>query len=126
MARYMAKHIFEKDIIKSLSPLESFMMQVLKPDKKYSSQKIYEIVRRKKKVSRNSIPVILDRLYVKGLLSRETETARGGIRFLYQLELNKERFERRVMENIVNVLVKRFGEKAVVYFNESVSKQKRK
>ncbi len=122
----MAKHIFNEGVIKSLSPLESFIVQVLKPDKKYSCQKIYEMARKKKMVSRNSIPVILDRLYTKGLLTRETETARGGIRFLYELQLNKEKFERRVVENTVNALIKRFGEKAVVYFNESVSKQKRK
>ena len=122
----MAKHIFDEDVIKSLSPLESFITQILRPAKKYSSQKIYEMVKKKKKVSRNSIPVILDRLYTKELLTRETETARGGIRFLYQLQLNKERFERRVVENTVNALIKRFGDKAVVYFNESVSKQKRK
>ncbi len=122
----MSKYLFDKDIIKSLSPLESFIMQVLKLDKKYSSQKIYEMVRKKKKVSRNSIPVILNRLYTKELLTRETETARGGIRFLYQLQLNKERFERRVVENTINTLIKKFGDKAVVYFNESISKQKRK
>lgn len=122
----MTKRVFEGDVIQSLSPLESFVMQVLKPDKQYSSQKIYELVKKKKKVSRNSIPVILDRLYTKGLLKRETETVRGGIRFIYQVQLNKEKFERRIVENTVNALIKRFGEKAVVYFNESVSKQKRR
>lgn len=126
MTKYMAKHIFYGDIMKSLSPLESFTIQVLKPDKKYSSQKIYEVVKKKKKVSRNSIPIILNRLHTKGLLTRETETARGGIRFLYELQLNKEKFERKVVENTVNALVKRFGRKVVVYFNESFSKQKRK
>ncbi len=122
----MAKHIFDGNIIKSLSPLESSVIQILKTNKKYSSQEIYELIKKKNKVSRSSIPVILDRLYIKGLLTRETETARGGIRFLYELQLNKEKFERRVVENTVNNLIKRFGEKAVVYFNESVSKQKRK
>ncbi len=122
----MAKHSFNKEIIKSLSPLESSVIQIIKANKKYSSQEIYELIKKKNKVSRSSIPIILDRLYNKGLLARKTETARGGIRFLYQLQLSQEKFERRVVENTVNALVKRFGENAVVYFNESVSKQKRK
>lgn len=119
-------YIFRDGIIKSLSPLESFIVQSIKPNKKYSSQTIYDLIKKKKNVSRSSIPVILDRLYNKGLLTKETETVQGGIRFLYKLQLNKEKFERRVVENIVNTLIKRFGEKAVVYFNESIAKQKRK
>lgn len=122
----MAKYAFDKETIKSLSPLESSVIQLLKSDKKYSSQEIFELIKKKNNVSRSSIPVILDRLYNKGLLTRETETARGGIRFIYKLQLNKEKFERRVVENTVNALIKKFGEKAVVYFNESVPKQKRK
>ncbi|MBI2667863.1 BlaI/MecI/CopY family transcriptional regulator [Candidatus Woesearchaeota archaeon] len=119
-------HLFTEDIIKSLSPLESFIIKSLKPNKKYSSQIVYNLINKNKKISRSSVPVILDRLYNKGLLERETETGRGGIRFLYKVQLNKEEFERKVVENTVNALVKRFGEKAVVYFNESVAKQKRK
>ncbi|MBS3079984.1 BlaI/MecI/CopY family transcriptional regulator [Candidatus Pacearchaeota archaeon] len=123
----MVKHyLFTDDIIKSLSPLESFIIKSLKPNKKYSSQTVYNLVNKNKKVSRSSIPVILDRLYKKGILTRETETARGGIRFIYRLQLNIEKFERSVVENTVNSLIKRFGEKAIVYFNESVTKQKRK
>ena len=119
-------HSFIEDIIKSLSPLESLVVKSLKPNKKYSSQSVYNLINKNKKISRSSIPVILDRLYNKGLLERETETGRGGIRFLYKIQLNKEKFGRKVVENMVNVLVKRFGEKAVVYFNESVARQKRK
>ena len=119
-------HLFTEDIIKSLSPLESLVVKLLKPNKKYSSQSVYNLINKKQKISRSSIPVILDRLYNKGLLERETEMGRGGIRFLYKIQLNKEKFERKIVENMVNILVKRFGEKAVVYFNESIAKQKRK
>jgi len=123
----MAKHhLFTEDIIKSLSPLESFIIKSLKQNKKYSSQIVYNLINKNKKISRNSVPVILDRLYNKGLLGRETETGRGGIRFIYKLQLSKEKFERKVVENTVNALIKRFGEKTIVYFNESVAKQKRK
>src|SRR3990167_3056505 len=108
MVRY---HLFTEDIIKSLSPLESLIVKLLKPNKKYSSQSVYNLINKNKKISRSSIPVILDRLYNKWLLERETETCRGGIRFLYKVQLNKEKFERKIVENTVNALVKRFGEK---------------
>ena len=117
--------MFPDEIIKSLSPLESYIVKSLNPIKKYSSQEVYNLLKKKKDVARSSIPVILDRLHQKGLLGRESETARGGIRFLYQLQLNKEKYERNVVENTVNKLVKKFGEKAVVYFNESVAKKRK-
>ena len=113
------------EAVKSLSPLESFVINSLNSEKRYSSSEIYRLVKKRKRVSRSSIPVILDRLYNKGLLMRETETARGGIRFIYTLQLNEERFERRVVENTVNALIKRFGEKAIAYFNESIAKKRK-
>jgi len=120
------KDPLKEDVIKSMSPLEAFIVKSLNSNKKYSSSDIYNLIKKKKDVSKSSIPVILDRLYKKGILARETETAKGGIRFLYMIQMNREEFERSVVENTVNSLVKRFGEKAVVYFNESVAKQKRK
>ena len=64
-------HLFTEDIINSLSPLESFFIESLKQNKKYSSQTVYNLINKNKKISRSSVPVILDRLYNKGLLERE-------------------------------------------------------
>jgi|SRR3989338_3010343 len=117
----MKSNFIAKDIIYSLSPLEADIIKSLLPNKKYRTRDIYALVRNK--ASKSSISVILDRLYQKGLVNRSVETARGGIRFVYSLEQNKERFEKRVVENVVNSIIQRFGSKAVVYFNESLKKR---
>lgn len=117
----MKSNFIAKDIIDSLSPLEAEIIKSLVPNKKYRTRDIYVLVRNK--ASKSSISVILDRLYQKGLVDRSVETARGGTRFVYTLEQNKERFERRIVENVVNSIIRKFGSKAVVYFNESLKKR---
>lgn len=117
----MKSNFIVKDIIDSLSPLEADIIKVLSPDKKYRTRDIYALVRNK--ASKSSVSVILDRLYQKGIVNRSVETARGGIRFVYTLEQNKEKFERRIVENVVNSIIRKFGSKAVVYFNESLKKR---
>lgn len=115
----MKTTLFTGNVITALSPLEKEIITQMRPQQQYGATDLYTSLRKKKKVAQSSVSVILDRLYQKGLVRRETETARGGIRFLYALEINREKFERSVVESTVNQLVKKFGSKAIAYFNES-------
>ena len=120
----MKSNFITKNVLDNLSPLEVEIINVLVPDKKYRVKDIYALV--KNKASKSSISVILDRLYQKGLVNRIVENAKGGIRFVYTLEQNKERFEKSVVDEVVNSVIKKFGSKAVVYFNESLEKRNSK
>lgn len=120
----MKSHFIAKGMLDSLSPLESDIIEAIAPNKKYRAKDIYSLV--KNKASKSSISVILDRLYKKGLVMREVETAKGGIRFIYALKQNKEKFEKSVVDNVVNTLIKKFGSRAIVYFNESLKKRGKK
>lgn len=122
----MKTTLFTQELIKTLSPLEKEVIGILEKEKKYGAASIYAILSKKMKVAQSSISVVLDRLYKKGLLRRETETARGGMRFLYSLEKDSNRFEQKVVENTVNALIKKFGENAVAYFNESFNTPKKR
>ena len=119
----MKSNFITKDMLGTLSPLEVDIINILKPDKKYRVRDIYALV--KDKASKSSISVILDRLHQKGLVSRTVENAKGGMRFIYTLEQNRERFEKSIVENVVESVIKKFGSKAVVYFNESLNKRKK-
>ena len=114
------------DIVKTLSPLEKDILGEMDEGKEFSAAEIYRTLSQKRKVAQSSISVLLDRLFKKGLLQRETETARGGIRFLYTLDVNREKYERKVVENTVNALIQKFGSHAIAYFNESFDKKRKK
>lgn len=115
----MKTTLFTEGVITALSPLEKDIIVQMQPQQRYGATDLYTSLKKRKKVAQSSVSVILDRLYQKGLVQRETETARGGIRFIYMLESNREKFERSIVESTVNQLVKKFGAKAIAYFNES-------
>lgn len=121
----MKNNVLTKEVFSTLSPLESDIVKTIRLNRNYTTRDVYSLIRKKKKVAESSVPVLLDRLFKKGLLKRKTESAKGGVRFIYSLGGSKEEFERSVVENVVNKMVERFGSKAIAYFNESFSKRKR-
>ena len=106
-----------------LSPLESDVLKILWPDKKFKVRNIYEKLKGKRKVALSSVAVILDRLHERGIVDREMETGRGGIRYIYAPRTNKEGFEAAIVEKTVNSLINKFGETAVSYFNERFARK---
>lgn len=122
----MKAFVLPEEIAKTLSPLEKDILSEMEQGKKLGAADIYRTLSKKRKVAQSSVSVLLDRLFKKGLLQRETETARGGIRFLYTLKINREKYEKRVVESTVNALIQKFGSNAIAYFNESFNKKRKK
>ena len=120
----MKENNISKEIFNSLSPLEAQIIKALKMGKKYRVKDIYTLV--KNKASKSSFSVLLDRLYKKGLVDRSVETAKGGVRFVYVLKQNKERFERNIVDSMIDKVIKKFGPKAIVYFDENLKKRHEK
>jgi predicted transcriptional regulator len=106
-----------------LSPLESDVLGVLWPNKSMKVRQIYSVLKKKRKVALTSVAVILDRLHEKGIVDREAETGRGGVRYIYFPIQNKKQFEKSIIENAVNKMIEKFGSTAVTYFNERFSKK---
>lgn len=107
-----------------LSPLEADVLRVLWPDKKMKVRQIYDVLKHKRKVALSSVAVILDRLHEKGVVNRDVETARGGMRYTYFPKQDRKQFEESVVETAVNKLIDAFGPTAVSYFNDRFGKKK--
>jgi len=121
----MKSNLIIKDLLKTLSPLEKNIVEVLSKNKKHRVNEIYGVLK-SKDIAKSSISVLLDRLYKKGLVKRETENCQGGVRFVYHLADSKKDFEKKFIESTLNKLVDRFGSKALAYFNENFSAKKEK
>ncbi|HLF55040.1 MAG TPA: BlaI/MecI/CopY family transcriptional regulator [Candidatus Nanoarchaeia archaeon] len=106
-----------------LSPLEGDVLRVLWPDKSMRVREIHTRLKEKRKVALSSVAVICDRLHDKGIVARNIETARGGVRYLYYPTQDKNSFEKSVVEKTVNKLIETFGPTAVSYFNERFKKR---
>ena len=110
------------DELVSLSPLESKVLAKLTELGAGGTRDIYLGLKDKKKFALTSVAVILNRLYEKGLVSREVKSCRGGIKYLYSVKKDKKEFERSVIDSVLNKLINRFGNSAISYFNERFSK----
>ncbi len=107
-----------------LSPLEQDILHVIWPDRKMRVRAIYEQLKGKRKLALSSVAVLLDRLHERGIVSRQMETGRGGIRYIYCPTSNRRGFEKSVVETAVNKLIEKFGSTAVSYFNERFARKR--
>lgn len=108
-----------------LSPLESDVMHVLWKKKRAKVREIHaELRKQKKTVALTSVAVILDRLYERKVVSRTTQTGRGGTHYIYSASTSKEEFEKSIVDSMVEKMIGSFGSVAVNYFNERFAKKK--
>ena len=104
-----------------LSPLETDVLKILWNNKKLKVRQTFDILKPKRKVALTSVAVILDRLYEKGIVDRDIETGRGGLRYVYFPKKDEQQFKKSIVEDAVNKLINKFGKTAVSYFNERFS-----
>jgi predicted transcriptional regulator len=107
-----------------LSPLEQDILKVIWPDRKMRVRAIYEKLKGRRKLALSSVAVLLDRLHCRGVVKRDVETGRGGVRYIYYPSSDQRQFEKNVVETAVNKLIEKFGSTAVSYFNERFSRRK--
>lgn len=120
----MTNNYFSIEELKSgLSGTELKILDVLGKNGESNSAYIYNSLRKNHMVARSSVPVLLERLHNKGLVSRKKQTCRGGKRYLYSLKSTKDTYYKSVVESIVNKMINKFGNVAVSYFHKRFSKR---
>ena len=105
-----------------LSPLENDVLKVLWPDRSMRVRDIYGRLKNRRKVALSSVAVILDRLHDKNVVTRTSETGRGGVRYIYSPAHTKQGFEKSIVATTVDKLIQQFGPTAVTYFNDRFGK----
>lgn len=108
-------HPHRKGMEKVLGPMESAIMEVMWGKNRATAKEIFETLNEGK---RSSISILLQRLCEKGLLYREQEVAKGGKRYMYFVKVDKETFERHVVEIIIDSLMDSFEERLREYLQE--------
>ncbi len=102
-----------------LSPLENEVIGELWNGGAFTVRQIYGRLHVKRhKIALTSIAVVLDRLYDQGIVSRRTETCRGGLRYVYRARKNQKEVYKIFLDKTVNKLLERFGPTAASYFHE--------
>ncbi len=91
-----------------LGDLEAEVLRVLKSMGKASSGEIAESMQRERTVAYTTVSTTLDRLFKKGLVTRETVPGRTGPKHVYSF-VSDPRLEKQLVDAAVGRLVDAFG-----------------
>ncbi len=114
-----------KGILEQLSPLEAEVFKAMTPGNKFRVRAVHSAVAKKQKVLLTSVAVMLDRLHEKGLVGRDTETCRGGTRYIYFLKKAHGQIEEDYIKQQVDRMISKFGDSAVSYFHKRFAEGKK-
>jgi predicted transcriptional regulator len=100
-----------------LGPLEVEVMNEIWSLKKapLSVREVYESLRGKKEIAYTTVMSTMNLLYEKKLLKRKLEKGKGGHYYVYWTALSEEELKKSAVEQVIDSLIKNFGETVVNY-----------
>lgn len=112
------------DLRFALGDLEAVVLRQLWESKKpLSVRESQSRVSRSRPVAVTTVATILDRLYRKGLVSRQL-AKEGGPHYLYKTKVTEEEFKHAVVTNVMERLLESFNEVTVGYLAEEMDPSK--
>jgi predicted transcriptional regulator len=105
-----------------LGPLELTIMQIMWVHKLSTVREIYETLSKERKIALTTISTTMNRLFNKGFLTREVDTGKGGLFYIYKAKETKNRFEKKISENLADQIIKSYGNKASMKIVQEISK----
>lgn len=104
-----------------LSPLEEKIMDFLWKNYDSTVSEIAEQV----EAPLSSVAVTIDRLIQHGYVLRKKEKVDGRMKYIYSPALEKEEADRRMVEDILDSLMDKFGDAVVNYFQQRSNDEER-
>jgi BlaI family penicillinase repressor len=101
---------------KQLSELEQVVMDIVWARGNCSARDILEEISVKRTIAYTTITTILQRLVVKGMVTRKA----SGIIYLYKPSLTKESYSKKIAQSFINKFFTSFGDVALSSFAESI------
>jgi len=110
-----------------LGPLEARVMEIVWEMKTpVSVRMVYEKLRKERKIAYTTVMSTMNTLFEKGLLDRKIARGRGGLLYVYWPKLSKEEVERSVVKQVIDSLMRNFGNSVTSYLVEITASDKEK
>ncbi len=110
------KRVEIKGEINLLSPLEEKIMDFLWKSSNSTVSEISQHV----EAPLSSVAATIDRLVQHGYVVRKKERVDGRMKYIYSPALTREEVNRKMVENILDTLMDKFGDIVVNYFQRRV------
>lgn len=118
--KLLALHPHRRDLRFVLGDLESIVLRQLWATGIPISVKDFQaIVMERRPVAVTTIATTLDRLYRKGLVSREL-VREGGPHYLYRPRMTEEEFRYAVVDGVMGALLESFNDVTVAYLAQKI------
>ncbi len=95
-----------------MNPLEAEIMDILWKKKQATAGLIYNRLKGKCNVRRSAVSVAMNSLCKRGLLTKKVSKGRGGLKYIFKVRSSRARFEREVIDRVVDSLLDSFGKTA--------------
>ena len=103
---------------KTLSPLEQEVMNIVWELKECSIRDVVEKLNQEKKLAYTTVSTLLQRLFEKGLVNRNSHSTVLS----YTPKVSKELYGKKMAKSFIQAFMSSFGEAAIVSFAESIDK----
>jgi predicted transcriptional regulator len=118
--KLQALHPHRRDLRFVLGDLESIVLrQLWETGKPISVKDFQTIVTERRPVAVTTVATTLDRLYRKGLVSREL-VREGGPHYLYRPRMTEEEFRYAVVDGVMGALLESFNDVTVAYLAQKI------
>lgn len=105
-----------RDLASFMGPLEAEVLNiVLGRGAPMRVREVFEELREKRKIAYTTVMSTMNTLHEKGLLERDIAKGRGGLLYVYRSRYSKSELESSVVKQVIDSLVRNFGELAASY-----------
>ncbi|MFW9939059.1 MAG: BlaI/MecI/CopY family transcriptional regulator [Candidatus Thorarchaeota archaeon] len=105
-----------------LGPLELKIMQLMWKNHSSTVREMYEVLSKERKIALTTISTTMNRLFQKGFLTREIETGKGGLFYIYKTKESKKGFEKKISQNLAKQIIKSYGNITSMKIIQEISK----
>jgi predicted transcriptional regulator len=110
-----------------LGPLEAEVLNtVFEKKTPVRVREVYEELKKKRKIAYTTVMSTMSTLFEKGLLDRRIEKGRGGLLYVYWPRMSKKEIEHSVVSQVIDSLVKNFGDSVTSYLIEKTESDEEK
>ena len=95
-----------------LSPLEAEIILILWREKRATNRTVQTLLKSKTKSKRSTVNAAMKSMCERGLLSSSISKGKGGLKYVYKIKVSRTRFEKDVVEKVVDSLLNSYGRTA--------------
>lgn len=105
-----------------LSPLESEVMGIMWREKSATARTIYTLLKSKHSINRPTVTSAMNSLCKRGLLKKTISKGKGGLRYVFKVQVSRGRFEREVVGKVLDSLLESYKNTAKRQMREKLKR----